>query len=445
MFRGPITNVSQAVFINLTAGSYYIQVTSDGNCEQATAEIEVLEPTPLVVDHSFTNISCNGANDGSITISLSGGSGNYTYAISPNLNKFDTISSFTDLTPGDYVVIVQDVKGCFEKLDFTIAEPDSIIITPTEVLPEICAGSEDGSIQINISGGTAPYRTSINSNNDANFIMDQTSFTGLASGTHVIFVKDANGCDSNVIVEINPGANLNATVVPIYECSEDNPTASVSITFEDATVLTDVMYALDSNDPANMVIEPSFGDISPGDHSITIFHANGCLKSYTFNVASFEPLALVLEQNNINEITAIASGGRQDYTITLDGETTTNGKFNIYKTDTYTVTVTDENGCAVSKDIFMEFIDIKIPNFFTPDGDGKNDTWIPKNLESFPEIMTIIFDRYGREIYRMGIYDSGWDGLYQNTNLPTGDYWYVIKLKGDKDDREFTGHFTLYR
>jgi gliding motility-associated-like protein len=45
----------------------------------------------------------------------------------------------------------------------------------------------------------------------------------------------------------------------------------------------------------------------------------------------------------------------------------------------------------------------------------------------------------------MGRDDSGWEGLYQDTKMPTGDYWYVVKLNGEEDDREFVGHFTLYR
>ena len=93
----------------------------------------------------------------------------------------------------------------------------------------------------------------------------------------------------------------------------------------------------------------------------------------------------------------------------------------------------------------MEFVDIEIPNFFTPDGDGFNDTWAPANREGWPEILTILFDRYGREIYRMGYDTAEWDGTYQGKELPTGDYWYVIKLRGENDDREFVGHFTLYR
>ena len=105
----------------------------------------------------------------------------------------------------------------------------------------------------------------------------------------------------------------------------------------------------------------------------------------------------------------------------------------------------DQNGCEVSGEIFMEFIDVEIPDFFSPDGDGFNDTWAPRNLEPYPNALTIIYDRYGRELYRMQTNDSPWSGFYQGNTLPTGDYWYIIKLQGETDDREFIGHFTLYR
>jgi gliding motility-associated-like protein len=100
---------------------------------------------------------------------------------------------------------------------------------------------------------------------------------------------------------------------------------------------------------------------------------------------------------------------------------------------------------VVEAQIEMEFIDIEIPNYFTPDGDGMNDFWIPNNLEGFPEILIKIYDRYGRVIAELSYGVQGWDGTYDGKELPTGDYWYVIKLNGERDEREFVGHFTLYR
>jgi len=206
------------------------------------------------------------------------------------------------------------------------------------------------------------------------------------------------------------------------------------------------MYALDSTDPADMQLNPDFRNIGPGTHFIAISHANGCVQTADFEIQTFEPLTLTLEQNNLNEITAIAGGGLEDYTFYFnDDNNGTDNTYYITETGTYTVTVIDENGCEVSAQIFMEFIDIEIPNFFTPDGDGMNDYWIPDNIEGYPEILIKIYDRYGRVVAEETIVPNGWDGIYHGNELPTGDYWYVIKLNGERDEREFVGHFTLYR
>ncbi len=416
------------------------------DCVEVSNEIIITEPMPLQIDREeFTDVTCAGQNDGTIIVEVSGGTGTIQYAITPNLNQFDTENTFVDLEPGVYDVIAQDENGCFIPFQFTITEPAPLDVTYT-ALPEVCLGSEDGSISLIISGGTAPYSTAFNSNNPADYVLGQTSFVSLAAGTYVIFVRDAQGCETNVIVEIDPGVNLNAIVEPVYECTDILPENYVNITMEDPTVLGSIMYALDSTDPADMQLNPDFRNSSPGTHFIAISHANGCVQTVDFEIEAFEPLTLTLEQNNLNEITAIAGGGREAYTFIYDGfDSGTDTTYYIKRTDTYTVTVIDENGCEVSAQIFIEFIDIEIPNFFTPDGDGLNDNWKPVNIDQFPEILMIIFDRYGREVYRMGYGDQGWNGIYHNTELPTGDYWYVIKLKADTDDREFVGHFTLYR
>ena len=98
-------------FRNLNAGTYYVSVTSE-DCVTTPEEVVILEPIPLSYTEDIINITCAGEDNGSITVTLSGGAGGYQYAISPNLNQFDTINTFTDLSPGDYTVIAQDQNGC---------------------------------------------------------------------------------------------------------------------------------------------------------------------------------------------------------------------------------------------------------------------------------------------------------------------------------------------
>ncbi|SIQ03775.1 T9SS type B sorting domain-containing protein [Maribacter ulvicola] len=434
----------QGVFRDLGAGIYYVTVISD-DCTTAPEEVIIIEPTPLSYTESVIDITCAGENNGEITVTLSGGAGGYQYAISPNLNQFYDENTFTELAPGDYTIIAQDQNGCFEYLTYTISEPANLAVT-AETTPEICVDSQDGTIILDITGGTAPYSTALNSNDDADFVLNRREFLNMAAGNYLIMIKDANGCETNIVVDIETGVNLNATVVPVYECSTDTPDNFVNITLDDDTVIGDVLYAIDSVDPSDLQLNPDFRNTAPGNHYITIVHSNGCLQTVDFVIEDFQPLTLALEQNNMNEITAIVAGGRKDYTYYFDGiDNGDDNTFYISRTDTYEVRVVDENGCSTIANIFMEFIDIEVPDFFTPDGDGKNDLWIPRNIEQYPEILIKIFDRYGRVVSEQSVDSEGWDGTYLDNELPTGDYWYVVKLNGDRDEREFVGHFTLYR
>ncbi|WP_421823969.1 T9SS type B sorting domain-containing protein [Flagellimonas oceanensis] len=443
LIDGPQTN---GTFNGLPAGEYYVRVTSE-DCVEVSPVITIVDPEPLVVDREeFTDITCSGMNDGTITVEVSGGTGEILYAISPNLDQFDTTNTFTDLEPGIYDVIAQDVNGCFITFQFEITQPEPIVAEAVNIMDEVCFESGDGSFELQISGGTAPYETSLNSSADGNFVQDQFLFQDLTAGNHVVFIRDAKGCETNVVVEIGPGVNLAATVTPIYECTGSVPDNYLEIVLEDESITADLMYALDSTDPADMQLSADFSNMTPGDHYLTIAHANGCMTTYDFTIEAYEPLTLVLENNIYNQITAIAAGGVEEYTFYFND--IDNGTDNIYyisETGTYTVTVIDQNGCEATAEIFMEFMDIDFPNFFTPDGDGRNDIWIPDNIEGFPDVLIKIYDRYGRVVEEMTRNVQGWDGNYDGKPLPTGDYWYVVRLEGEQDNREFVGHFTLYR
>lgn len=444
-YYGPGADQATGEFTDLPAGNYWVNVVSE-DCEAPARPVVIEEPLPLDFDFVVVDVSCFGDENGSITVNVvpgMEGAGGYIYAISPNLNQFDTINVFDQLAPGDYTLIAQDQNGCFEYIEATIGAPEPLIASASTT-PEVCLGEENGTIDLSISGGTAPYSTRLST--ESNFVQDRTSFTDMASGGYIVFVRDANGCETDLGITVEPGVDLSAEVIPVYECTGDIPDNYINITFGNPSVMGDVLYALDSTDPNALQLNPDFRNISPGSHYLAIAHSNGCVLTIDFEIEGFEPLSLVLEQNNINEITAIADGGLEAYTFYFND--VNNGEDNTYRINesgTYVVRVVDSNGCEAMANIEMEFIDIEIPNFFTPDGDGQNDRWLPRNIEGWPEILIKIYDRYGRVVEDDVVDRNGWDGLYNEKELPTGDYWYVIKLNGENDDREFVGHFTLYR
>jgi gliding motility-associated-like protein len=189
-----------------------------------------------------------------------------------------------------------------------------------------------------------------------------------------------------------------------------------------------------------------FSNLTPGDHFVRVKYINGCIKdSPVFNIKRVDPLTITLKQGGLNEIIALPSGGFGNYTFTFNGEfKDANPSYIYYKTQDYLVTVQDANGCNASVTQRFDYIDICVPNYFTPNGDGLNDTWAPGCTMNYKNLTFSVFDRYGREIgtYHLG---ESWDGKYQGVELPSGDYWYVLKWNNSKEDREFVGHFTLYR
>ena len=434
-------NQTSGVFADLPEGRYYVRVQSR-DCEYISEEVPIVAPPAIDVVETISQITCADETDGSITIDASGGTEVFQYAISPNLSQFFEEDTFDELSPGDYIVIVQDSNGCSEVIEFTLVAPTELTVTST-TLNETCFESQDGSISLEIEGGTAPYFTSLNSTDDADFMQDRLEYTDLSGGFYEVYVRDANGCELNSIVEVESGPNLAGESVVQYFCDADVPVSSVSIVLEDETVLEDVLYALDADE---MGTASTFNNLAPGDHSITVAHSGGCDRIFEFTISDFSRLELQLMQTDINTFTATATGGAEDYTFTLEGESpTSNNEFYITRTDTYTVVVTDQNGCSATAQIDMVFIDVEFPNFFTPDGDGFNDTWAPINVDQFPNMFLKIYDRYGRSLYTFKGNNDAWDGYYNLEELPSGDYWYIIKLNGAADDREFVGHFSLYR
>src|SRR5690606_17316360 len=275
------------------------------------------------------------------------------------------------------------------------------------------------------------------------------TFSGLAGGiTYTIFIEDANGCTTNVDIALDPSFDLTANVMVEYGCTDNFSTNTVTVNVIDPTAAAeDLIYVLDGVGAGQL--ENVFTNVPPGDHFIEILAPNGCVNNdpdqVAFNILAIEDLGIDIFESNLNEFTYNGTGGVPPYEYYVDGEY--QGTDNVYRinhTATYTVRVVDSNGCEFTDTIFIEFYDIEVPPVFTPDNDGINDEWEIINDEGFPNMVTKVYDRYGRWLatLRPG---QNWNGMYDGKPLPSGDYWYVIKINGENDPREFIGHFTLYR
>ncbi|WP_460218856.1 T9SS type B sorting domain-containing protein [Psychroserpens sp. MEBiC05023] len=448
----PATQDSPGVFTELVAGTYVVYVES-GDCDATSAPITITQPdAPLEVDFVVNDVTCSGNNDGILEINATGGTGIIKYAISPQLDQFFETNVFENLAPGSYDVIVQDVLGCYVTFDFTINDPVQVILTivADSLFEETCEGEGNGEFSVDISGGTLPYDVSLD-NYDGPYTtgaVGQTifDFTGLGGGDHIVYVRDAQGCESQWNITFPESVNIDPVVEIEYLCVDNTLTNTVTVNVDESiTDLTQLDYSLDGGP---YQLSNVFTDVLPGaDHYIDVRHTNGCIQTTDlFDIEDYQPLSLMLtEGDEPGQIIATATGGTGIYEFTLNGENygTTN-VFVVTEEGTYTVVVTDSAGCIAEAMIEIEIEGPCIPDYFTPNGDGVADGWTVGCAEDYPNLTFDIFDRYGRKVatYRVGEY---WDGKYNGTELPTGDYWYVVRPNSALLNREYVGHFTLYR
>ncbi|OIQ22106.1 MAG: hypothetical protein BM557_01640 [Flavobacterium sp. MedPE-SWcel] len=188
-----------------------------------------------------------------------------------------------------------------------------------------------------------------------------------------------------------------------------------------------------------------------GIYTLTATNQNGCEKVRTItvvpsDVATIDDVIVTdLTDNNTVTIIASATGGvNTEYLYSLDlpeGPFVTSNFFDNVAPGIHTVYVYDTNGCGI---IAQDISVLAIPKFFTPNGDGANETWqiVGISGEAYKNSNIYIFDRYGKFLSGIKPRSSGWDGTLDGKRLPATDYWYLINLE---DGRTVKGHFSLIR
>ncbi|MBP5455962.1 MAG: T9SS type B sorting domain-containing protein [Paludibacteraceae bacterium] len=188
------------------------------------------------------------------------------------------------------------------------------------------------------------------------------------------------------------------------------------------------------------------GDINPeGDRLTYELSSQGIQKEGTI-VIQFK-----MEKPQIKEIeldrntaTLIVEGGTPDYTFFINDsiESSSNKIYNL-PFGQYTATAIDAQGCKSESKNFFVNKEIYPSKFFTPNGDGINDTWGILNIEEYKKFKIQIIDRRGVVLKEYINEYIPWDGTYNGTDMPSTDYWFI--MTSDETDQDFSGHFTLLR
>ncbi|SDL41109.1 T9SS type B sorting domain-containing protein [Kriegella aquimaris] len=461
-------------FENLDPGDYWISVISRQNCGIVEGPFSIAPAEPVIIVPSSSDVTCNGADDGEITMTVtSPTTGLVQFAIGPNLNEFfsdpanPNVFTFRELPAkpvGEfYTVLAQDAEGCPQIFQVPVHEPESVLVANLETTPELCIDASDGTVSFNVTGGTrfndvsvspTPYYeykiemiAPVNETGTGVFApYDGQPIGNLQGGaSYALYIQDVNLCATTEVFTIGMGVDLMAEPIVQYGCEGIFPNSTTTVEMQDNSVLPQLLFSLDIDDINVADTQRVWGDLLPGDHTVYIYHENGCVNNVSFTIDSYDPLTLTAIKTAANELTATADGGFGGYEFFFQGESTgTENVFTTNESTTVTVEVRDQNGCVASVTIPFEFTGmLEIPNFFTPDGDNNNDVWFPGNRDLFPDIEVKIYDRYGRVVAELDQV-TNWDGTYDGNNVPTGDYWYVVNAN-DKSKLRYVGHFTLYR
>ena len=200
-------------FINLAAGPYTAYVKDAAGCVSTKAITVNAVPAIVVSPYARTASSC--ANDGSIEIYRTGGVPPYSYSLDNVTYQVSNI--YPNLAAGPYTAYVKDAAGCTGSQAVTVIQGDALAVTQNHTNTSTCVN--DGTIQLNASGGVAPYTYSLDDNN----YQTSNSFTDLSANTYTGWVKDSKGCKGslNITINLNP-INVTAYARPASDCASSD-------------------------------------------------------------------------------------------------------------------------------------------------------------------------------------------------------------------------------
>ncbi len=339
---------------NLPAGTYSVTITDPGQVD-CFKDTTITLTNPGTLDLTLTNPvnpSC-GASNGSLTVGLAGGTAPYTVVIDSGSGTPQTIQipipvsqTLNNLPAGNYTVSVTDAAGCQDIETVALVPPGAPNISSLNAVVELCAGSNDGRITANASGGTGTLTYLWSTGATTN------SIDNLAPGPYSVTVTDANGCSISSTTTLQSGpvcCNLS------YSATTTNPACgasdgSINITINSGSGSYSFVWS-------NAVTTEDLNNVPAGSYSVTITD-NGqanCVRDTTINLASANgpvvnsiiPTAETCLGDNDGAVTINASGGTGTLTYLWNNNETTSAITGLAPGN-YIVTITDGAGCLVT-------------------------------------------------------------------------------------------------
>ncbi|WP_369769399.1 PKD domain-containing protein [Flavobacterium sp. WC2416] len=348
-WTGPNGFISSSSNIsNLAPGNYDLSITDTGGCP-ITKTYTITEPNDIIIGTDLhKNITCFNKADGSVAITVSGGTLNYSYAWTKDGSPYSTSEDISNLAPGTYIISVSDAKNCGPKTaTFTITEPpilDVSLISKTDLL---CSGQPSGAIAINVVGGTAPYNYAWTGPNG--FISSNKDLAGIAAGTYNLAVTDSSGCSKTLSVTLTQPSEIiiTATTTPII-CYGNND-ATIKIVVAGGVAPYTISWS-------NLASGTFQDNLSSGDYLITVTDVLNCTTSLNVNIPEAPIFTVNPVIKNIScfgdkngSINLNFIGGIAPVKLTWNDSSVAGTVRNNLGPGNYTVTIVDSKPCTITR------------------------------------------------------------------------------------------------
>ncbi|GLR15575.1 T9SS type A sorting domain-containing protein [Portibacter lacus] len=320
----------------LSAGSYSVTIY-DNDGITTFKSFEIIEPTKIEIVFDKTDVQCNSEMSGSITASVSGGSGEYMYVWSSG----EGTNYIEQLTAGNYELAVTDNNGCQTVKSIAIEEPEllSVTISSNNVSS---TDASDGSISLEVNGGTSPY-TYLWSNGQIS-----STISNLPGGDYSVTISDKNGCSivSSAMIFDPSSISASADIVHI-DCGGD-ASGSIDITMDGGSEPYEYLWS-------NGEVAEDISGLVAGEYKVTITDNNGLIASFTYEVTETDPITINSSEiqdvdcgGSTGSISIAAIGGTGVLTYLWTSGETTNSIEN-KEAGNYEVTISDESGCSITE------------------------------------------------------------------------------------------------
>lgn len=421
------TSADTSQLFNLAAGLYVLTV-SDSNLCSTLDSIVVQNPPSPVINSTITANDCE-ANNGAVDIDVSGNPGAYTYLWTPTSS---TNQDLTNLSDGSYSLSITDSNACVFSETFIVPYQNNLLIDSVLVQHETCFGDEDGSATINLLSGEAPFNF-----NWTPVLSGSNNVSGLGAGTYIVEITDAYECYISDTIEIIAAPEILIVIDSLNHAFCDESTGYIYASSTGGLGGHDYSWSPIASSDSYLI------NLLGGNYTLMVTDSVGCSADTSITVIDYSSPSVTINAGttlvgpgqSTNLEAQVSPIGTYTYlwspSSNLDCDSCQQVVASPTIDETYSVTVTDTNGCKGYADVELiidRCKDYFLPTIFSPNNDQLNDDWTLMGdcVEAFN---LKVFNRWGEVIYAGDANSYPWNGDFKGKRVGNGSYVYQLEIQ----------------